>query len=240
MSKNKVIHSARFDFPSLDINPEGSILVFDKPYCCTSFDLVNKVKFFIKKELKMKLKVGHAGTLDPLATGVLVVTVGKATKQIPQIQAKEKEYRGTFRMGATTPSFDLEKDVDCEYDYLHITKEMAEQVAHSFVGEIEQIPPQFSAVKIGGKRAFEFARSGEEVEIKPKLITISEFEITRFALPDIDFRIVCSKGAYIRSIARDFGAALQSGAHLTALCRTRIGEFKIEDAILVVSDYAFS
>ena len=231
MLKNKIIHSARFDFPPLDINPEGSILVFDKPYGCTSFDLVNKVKFFIKREMKLKLKVGHAGTLDPLATGVLIVAVGKATKQIPQIQAEEKEYTGTFRVGATTPSFDLEKEIDQEYDYLHITEEMAQQATKNFLGEIEQIPPQFSAVKIDGKRAFDYARAGEEVTIKPKVVTIYEFEITRFALPDIDFRIVCSKGTYIRSIARDFGIALQSGAHLTALRRTRIGQFRVENAI---------
>ena len=233
MLTNKIIHSARFDLPPLEIHPEGSVLVFDKPYRCTSFDLVNKVKFFIKREMKLKLKVGHAGTLDPLATGVLIVAVGKATKQIPQLQAEEKEYTGTFRTGATTPSFDLEKEIDNTFDYLHITEEMAQQVAHSFIGEIEQTPPQFSAVKIDGKRAFSYARAGEEVEIKSKPVTISEFEITRFALPDIDFRIVCSKGTYIRSIARDFGAALQSGAHLTALRRTRSGQFRVEEAIQV-------
>jgi tRNA pseudouridine55 synthase len=219
----------------LDIDPEGSILIFDKPYRCTSFDLVNKVKHFIKREMKLKLKVGHAGTLDPLATGVLIVAVGKATKQIPQFQAEEKEYTGTFRVGATTPTFDLEKEIDYTFEYLHITKEIAQQTALRFMGEIEQIPPQFSAVKIDGKRAFDYARSGKEVEIKPKTVTVSEFEITRFDLPDIDFRIVCSKGTYIRSIARDFGAALQSGAHLTALRRTRTGPFRVENAIQLKS-----
>jgi len=231
MLKNKIIHSARFEFPPLMVDPEGSVLVFDKPYGCTSFDLVNKVKYFIKREMNLKLKVGHAGTLDPLATGILIVAVGKATKKIPLLQAEEKEYTGTFRVGATTPSFDLEKEIDCEYDYLHITEEMARQTAKSFIGEIAQTPPQFSAVKIDGKRAFEFARAGKNVEIKSKIITISDFEITRFALPDIDFRITCSKGTYIRSIARDFGAALQSGAHLTVLRRTRSGAFCVENAI---------
>jgi len=235
MLSNKIIHSARFELPPLDIHPEGSILVFDKPYRCTSFDLVNKIKHYIKRGMKMKLKVGHAGTLDPLATGVLVIAIGKATKKIPQIQAAEKEYTGTFRVGATTPSFDLEKEMDHEYGYLHITKELAQQVARTFLGEVEQIPPQFSAVKIDGKRAFEFARAGKEIEIKPKFVTISEFEITRFVLPDIDFRIVCSKGTYIRSIARDFGKSLQSGAHLTALRRTRIGEFSVDRAIQLVT-----
>ncbi len=231
MLKNKIIHSARFNFPPLDINPEGTILVFDKPYGCTSFDLVNKVKHLVKREMNMKVKVGHAGTLDPLATGILIVAVGKATKQIPYLQAEEKEYTGTFRLGATTPSFDLEKEIDEEFDYLHITEEMTHRAAASFTGEIAQIPPQFSAVRIGGKRAFEFARAGEKAEIKPKIVTVLEFEITRFALPDVDFRIVCSKGTYIRSIARDFGEALKSGAHLTALRRTRSGAFRVEEAI---------
>lgn len=228
---NKVIHASRFSLPPLDISEEGSVLVFDKPYQCTSFDLVSKVKKMIRRDMNLKLKVGHAGTLDPLATGILIICVGPFTKRIDSFQAEEKEYTGTFRLGATTPSFDLEKEVDCTFDYLHITEEMAQQAANSFIGEIEQVPPQFSAVWINGKRAFDYAREGKEVEIKSRNITIKEFEITRFELPDIDFRIVCSKGTYIRSIARDFGYALNSGAHLTALRRTRSGNFKVEDAI---------
>ena len=227
-----------FTLPPLEIDPEGTVLVFDKPYRCTSFNLVGKVKWTIKKEMKLKLKVGHAGTLDPLATGVLIICVGPFTKKIDQFQALEKEYTGTFLMGATTASFDLEKPIDEEFNYLHITEEMAKEAATSFLGDIEQVPPVFSAVRISGKRAYDYARDGEEVELKPKNITIKEFEITRFALPEIDFRIVCSKGTYIRSIARDFGLALNSGAHLTALRRTRIGEFRVEKAIQCLTENA--
>ena len=224
-------HRPSFTLPTLNIDPEGTVLVFDKPYRCTSFNLVGKVKWAIKQEMKLKLKVGHAGTLDPLATGVLIICVGPFTKKIDQFQALEKEYTGTFHMGATTASFDLEKPIEEEFDYLHITEEMAKEAADSFLGEIDQVPPVFSAVRVSGKRAYDYARDGEEVELKPKQITIKEFEITRFALPEIDFRIVCSKGTYIRSIARDFGLSLRSGAHLTALRRTRIGEYRVEEAI---------
>jgi len=181
-----------------------------------------------------KIKIGHAGTLDPLATGVMIVCVGSFTKKIEQFQNQEKEYTGTFMLGATTPSFDLEKSVDETFSIKHITKQMILETAQSFIGEQEQIPPHFSAVKVDGKRAYLLARQGVEPEIKPKTITVSEFEITRIALPEVDFRIVCSKGTYIRSIARDFGQRLNSGAHLTALRRTRIGEFTVEKAIVPV------
>jgi tRNA pseudouridine55 synthase len=230
----KMIHDSRFSLPLLNLNLDGDIFVFDKPYQCTSFDLVGKVKKMIRREYETKVKVGHAGTLDPLATGVLIICIGSYTKKIDTYQALEKEYTGTFLLGATTPSFDLEKPVDETFPYLHITEEMARCAAESFIGEIEQVPPQFSAIRIAGKRAFDFARKGEEVEIKSRKITIREFEITRFALPEIDFRIVCSKGTYVRSLARDFGFALESGAHLTALRRTRIGDFTVDNAIKVL------
>ena len=223
---------ARFSLPPLDIDPEGAVLLFDKPYQCTSFYLVNKIKKDLRSRFQKKIKVGHAGTLDPLATGALIVCTGKCTKDIAGFQLQEKEYTGTIRLGATTLSFDREKPVDREYPYLHITEEqLLKEIATGFTGEIEQVPPQFSAVRIAGKRAFDYARSGEEVEIKPKNIKISEFQITRFSLPEIDFRIVCSKGTYIRSIARDLGIALQSGGYLTQLRRTRIGDFKVENAL---------
>ncbi|MDR3046686.1 MAG: tRNA pseudouridine(55) synthase TruB [Bacteroidales bacterium] len=233
---NPLVHAARFYLPPLEIDPEGTVLVFDKPYQCTSFDLVNKVKFYLKKELKLKVKVGHAGTLDPLATGVLIICVGKFTKRIPEIQSQEKEYTGTIKLGATTPGFDLEKPIDQEFDYLHITQEMVLKASKTFLGETLQVPPQYSAVKVNGKRGYDFARSGEEVALAAKTIFIKEFEITRFELPEVDFRIVCSKGTYIRAIARDFGQLLNSGAHLTSLCRTKIGEYRVEDAIVVIDN----
>ena len=247
-----MIHQARFDLPEMNINIEGDVLVFDKPYQCTSFDLVEKVKKHIRQQegikgesrgdlhdrqntdpKRKKVKVGHAGTLDPLATGVMIICVGSFTKKIEQYQAQEKEYTGTFMLGATTPSFDLEKPVDETFPIEHITEERIYSVAQSFVGTQEQIPPHFSAVKVDGKRAYSLARAGETPEIKPKPITISAFEITRIAMPEVDFRIVCSKGTYIRSIARDFGKKLESGAHLTALRRTRIGEFWVEKVIRI-------
>jgi len=229
----KMIHQTRFELPELNINLEGDVLVFDKPYQCTSFDLVSKVKKYIRPK---KIKVGHAGTLDPLATGVMIVCVGSFTKKIEQFQNQEKEYTGTFMLGTTTPSFDLEKPVDETFPIEHITKEQILEVAQSFVGVQEQVPPHFSAVKVDGKRAYLLARQGVEPEIKPKTITISEFEITSLALPEVNFRIVCSKGTYIRSIARDFGQKLENGAHLTALRRTRIGEFRVENAINVICE----
>ncbi|MBO4645576.1 MAG: tRNA pseudouridine(55) synthase TruB [Bacteroidales bacterium] len=227
----KVIHAARFTIDENIYEQEDNIFLFDKPYQATSFDLVAKVKYAMKRKFGKKVKVGHAGTLDPLASGLMIVCTGKFTKQIDLFQSADKEYTGTIRLGATTPSFDLEKPVDAEYPTAHITPEMVRETAASFIGAQEQIPPQFSALRIDGRRAFSYARQGEEVEIKPRAITISEFEITRCELPEVDFRIVCSKGTYIRSIARDFGLALQSGGHLTALRRTRIGEFRVENAI---------
>ena len=227
----KVIHDARFTINEEIYQQEDNVFVFDKPYKCTSFDLVAKVKYAMKRKFGKKLKVGHAGTLDPLATGVMIICTGKYTKQIDSFQAKEKEYTGTLRLGETTPSYDMEKPVDATYPVDHITEEAVRETAARFIGEQEQVPPQFSAVRIAGKRAFSYARQGEDVEIKPRAITISEFEITRCELPEVDFRIVCSKGTYIRSIARDFGAMLDSGAHLTALRRTRVGNFRVEDAI---------
>jgi tRNA pseudouridine55 synthase len=232
----KMIHDARFELPEIEINIEGDILVIDKPYQCTSFDLVEKVKRYIHRKYQQKVKVGHAGTLDPLATGVMIICVGSFTKKIEQYQAQEKEYIGTFMLGATTPSFDLEKPVDKIFSIEHITEKQIYDTTQSFLGTQEQIPPHFSAVKVDGKRAYLLAREGKEPEIKPKIITISEFEITRIALPKVDFRIVCSKGTYIRSIARDFGQKLYSGAHLTALRRTRIGVSKVEEAVRISSE----
>lgn len=227
--------------PEIDVNPECDMLLFDKPYKCTSFDLVGKVRGIARRKAGKKVKVGHAGTLDPLATGLMIICVGKMTKQIDLIQGKDKEYTGTIRLGATTPSFDLEHPVDAEYPYEHITREMAEEAARSLTGDIQQVPPIYSAIKLAGRRAYELAREGEEAPIAAKDITIHEFEITRFELPDVDFRIKCSKGTYIRSIARDFGIALQSGGHLTALRRTRIGEHAVEQAIqpIIVENETF-
>jgi|SRR5690554_3447964 tRNA pseudouridine55 synthase len=212
----------------------GSIILVNKPYTWTSFQVVNKLKYHIKHKYGVKkFKIGHAGTLDPLATGLLIICIGKFTKRIEEFQAKEKEYTGVFRLGATTPCFDLEKPIDNEYSYIHITDDDILRVANSFIGEIDQTPPLFSAVKVEGKRAYELARENKEVELKSKKIIISEFEVKNINLPDVEFRIVCSKGTYIRSIARDFGLALNSGAHLIELERTRIGEFRLEDALNV-------
>ena len=203
----------------------GEVLLLDKPLTWTSFDVVRKVK----GALRIK-KIGHAGTLDPLATGLLILCTGKKTKEIDQIQAQEKEYAGTFRLGETTPSFDLETAVDMARPYAHLTDEQIRAATEQFTGLIQQTPPIFSAVKVDGKRAYELARTGQDAEIKPKSVEIKIFEITRIALPEIDFRVVCSKGTYIRSLARDLGVALGCGAHLTRLVRTRIGEFRVADA----------
>lgn len=217
---------------------KGELLLIDKPYTWSSFQAVNKIKHAIKNHpslihdgVKTKAKVGHAGTLDPLATGLLIVCTGKKTKTINELMGQEKEYTGTFFLGATTPCFDLEKPVDKEYPIDHITEEVMLKAAKSFIGKIEQVPPIFSAVMIDGRRAYELARAGVDAEIKPREIEIKEFELSHINLPTVDFRIVCSKGTYIRSIARDFGIALGSGAHLTKLCRTRIGDFKLSDAV---------
>jgi tRNA pseudouridine55 synthase len=212
--------TSSFDFEA------GEILLLDKPLTWTSFDVVRKVKNTLRIP-----KIGHAGTLDPLATGLLVLCTGKKTKQIEQIQAQEKEYTGTFRLGQTTPSFDLETPVDAELPYAHLTAADIHAATAAFVGLIEQTPPLFSAVKVNGERAYEVARRGGEAEIKSKPVTIREFEITRVALPEVDFRVACSKGTYIRSLARDFGLALGCGAHLTKLVRTRIGEYRVEEAL---------
>ena len=211
---------------------EGVILAFDKPYRWTSFDVVGKVRWLICRHLGVKkLKVGHAGTLDPLATGVLIVCTGKATKRIEELQSGTKEYYATIRLGATTPSYDLEKPIDATYPTKHITREMVEQVLERFKGKIEQVPPTFSACKVDGKRAYKMARKGDEVELKPKTLVIDEIELTECNLPDITIRVVCSKGTYIRALARDIGQALDSGGHLIALRRTRVGDYRVEDCL---------
>ncbi len=211
---------------------EGKILLIDKPLKWSSFQAVNKIKWSLKKHLGLKkIKVGHAGTLDPLATGLLIICTGKFTKRITELQGMEKEYTGTFYLGATTPSYDLETEVDNTFPTGHIDGNLIHETVKQFLGEIDQKPPIFSAIKKDGKRLYEHARKGEEVEIASRKTTIHEFEITRIALPEIDFRVVCSKGTYIRSLAHDFGIALQSGAHLTVLRRTKIGEFSVTNAI---------
>ncbi|WP_035654332.1 tRNA pseudouridine(55) synthase TruB [Flavobacterium saliperosum] len=212
----------------------GQILLIDKPLKWSSFQAVNKLKYTLinKLGLPKKFKIGHAGTLDPLASGLLIVCTGKFTKRITELQGMPKEYTGTFHIGATTPSYDLETEIDATFPIEHITPELIEKARLSFVGEIDQKPPVFSAIKKDGKRLYEHARAGEKVEIAHRKTTIHEFELTRIALPEIDFRVVCSKGTYIRSLAFDFGLALGSGSHLTALRRTKIGEFSVENAIL--------
>jgi tRNA pseudouridine55 synthase len=209
---------------------EGEVFFVDKPLHWTSFNVVDRLRWKIKKTAKIKkIKVGHAGTLDPEATGVLIICTGKATKQIDNYQAQTKEYIAELKLGETTPSFDLELPVDAVYPTEHISRELIDDVLVSFVGEIDQVPPVFSAVKVDGKRAYQYARNGEEVELKSKKLVIDELEILNFSMPLLTLRIVCSKGTYIRALARDIGLALGSGAHLTALRRTRIGEVKIED-----------
>jgi tRNA pseudouridine55 synthase len=211
---------------------KGKVLLFNKPYGWTSFNVVNKIRYAIKHFTGIKrIKVGHAGTLDPLATGLLIICTGKFTKRIEEFQAHEKEYTGTFILGATTPSFDLETEIDAEYPTNHITKELLIETTRQFIGSIEQTPPIFSAIKIDGKRAYDYARKNKEVIIQPKIISISVFELTNISLPKISFRIVCSKGTYIRSLARDFGKTLNSGAYLSSLKRTRIGDFHLSDAL---------
>lgn len=211
---------------------EGEVLYFDKPYKWTSFALVNKIRYQLCRKIGVKkLKVGHAGTLDPLATGVMIICTGKATKRIEELQYGTKEYIATLKLGATTPSFDLEKEVNATYPIEHITKEMVETTLQQFKGRIEQIPPAFSACKVDGKRAYELARGGQEVELKPKTLVIDEIELLDYSVPDIKIRVVCSKGTYIRALARDIGIALKSGAHLIALCRTRVGEVTLKDCL---------
>ncbi len=210
----------------------GEIVYFNKPLRWTSFDLVNKFRYKLTRKLGVKkIKVGHAGTLDPLATGVMIVCTGKATKRIDEFQYQTKEYVATLKLGATTPSFDLEKEIDAVYPTEHITRELVEEVLRSFVGTIQQVPPVFSACKVDGKRAYEFARNGEEVALRSKTLVIDEIELLECDLPVIRIRVVCSKGTYIRALARDIGVALRSGAHLIALERTRIGEVTLSQCL---------
>lgn len=210
----------------------GQILLIDKGLHWTSFQAVNKMKWLLKSRLGLKkIKIGHAGTLDPLATGLLLVCTGKFTKRISELQGQIKEYTGTFYIGATTPSYDLETEIDQTFPTDHISEALIYETTKQFLGEIDQKPPIFSAIKKDGKRLYEHARAGEEVEIAFRKTTIHEFEITRIALPEVDFRVVCSKGTYIRSLAFDFGKALESGAHLTALRRTKIGDYDVNNAV---------
>jgi tRNA pseudouridine55 synthase len=213
---------------------EGEVFYLNKPLHWTSFQLTNKVKRAILKELNIKkLKVGHAGTLDPLATGVMIICTGKLTKQIENYQAQTKEYIAKLELGATTPSFDLEHPIDNRYETCHITQELVEKILPKFIGEIKQTPPIYSAVKIEGKRAYDYAREGKEITLKEKILVIDSIEILHFSLPVLTLRIVCSKGTYIRALARDIGLALGSGAHLTALERTRIGEITIDKCMSI-------
>ena len=218
---------------------DGEILAFDKPLGMTSFALVGKVRWLLTRAMGgRRLKVGHAGTLDPLATGVMVVCTGRATKRIEELQTGVKEYVATLRLGATTPSFDLEHDIDCTYPTAHITSTLVDEALGRFRGDIWQQPPAFSACKVGGKRAYDLARRGEQVEIKPRLLRIDELELIDSRLPEeITLRIVCSKGTYIRALARDLGIALDSGAHLTALRRTRVGSHSIGDCFPTIDDF---
>lgn len=211
----------------------GQIILIDKPLHWTSFQAVNKMKYALinKAGLPKKFKIGHAGTLDPLASGLLLVCTGKFTKRITELQGQAKEYTGTFFIGATTPSYDLETEIDETFDTSHIDESLIHETVKQFLGEIDQKPPIFSAIKKEGIRLYEHARAGETVEIETRKTTIHEFEITRIALPEIDFRVVCSKGTYIRSLAYDFGKAMNSGSHLTVLRRTKIGNYDVKDAI---------
>jgi len=209
----------------------GQVLLIDKPLEWTSFQAVNKIRWHIKQRFQIKkIKVGHAGTLDPLATGLLIICTGKQTKEINIYQGQVKEYTGTFTLGATTPSYDLETAIDNTFPTEHISTELIQETTQQFLGEIDQKPPIFSAIKMEGKRLYELARKGETAEIKSRKVTINEFEITNVNLPKVDFRVVCSKGTYIRSLAFDFGKALNSGGHLSALRRTKIGEFSVKNA----------
>jgi len=211
---------------------EGQLLLIDKPLTWTSFQAVNALKWAIRRKFELKkIKIGHAGTLDPLATGLLLICTGKFTKRINELQGQLKEYTGNITLGATTPSYDLESEIDQEYPITHITDALIHETTKQFTGQIEQVPPIFSALKKNGKRLYEYAREGEKVEIKSRSIEIFEFEITNIQLPTISFRVVCSKGTYIRSLAHDFGKALQSGGHLSALRRTKIGDYNVHTAI---------
>lgn len=210
---------------------EGEIIGIDKPYKMSSFGALAHIRYVLSKRVGYKVKVGHAGTLDPLATGVLILCTGRATKKIEQLQQHTKEYTATLQLGATTASYDMEHPVDATFPTEHITKELIEETLKKFVGEIDQVPPAYSAVMVNGKRAYKLMRKGQEVELKAKKITIEDIEILRFddTTMQLDIRVVCGKGTYIRSLARDIGEALGSGAYLTALRRTRVGDIKVED-----------
>ncbi|WP_294965329.1 tRNA pseudouridine(55) synthase TruB [uncultured Flavobacterium sp.] len=212
---------------------EGQVLLIDKPLKWSSFQAVNKLKYLLinKVGLPKKFKIGHAGTLDPLATGLLLICTGKFTKKISELQGQAKEYTGTFYIGATTPSYDLETEIDQTFPTEHIDEALIHETVKQFLGEIDQKPPIFSAIKKDGVRLYEHARAGESIEIESRKTTIHEFEITRIALPEVDFRVVCSKGTYIRSLAYDFGKAMNSGSHLTVLRRTKIGDYDVKNAI---------
>jgi len=210
----------------------GQILLIDKPLKWTSFQVVNKLRWAIKKKYNIKkIKVGHAGTLDPLATGLLIICTGKFTKKIDQFQAEKKEYTGTITLGSSTPSYDLETEIDQQYPIDHISETAIHTTANTFIGIQDQIPPLFSAIKKDGVRLYELARKGETTEIKPRKVKIESFEITKIKMPNIEFRVVCSKGTYIRSLANDFGKALNTGAHLSSLRRTKIGDSQVNNAV---------
>lgn len=210
----------------------GEVLVIDKPYRWTSFDAVKRLRGALQRRLNAKrFKVGHAGTLDPLATGVLLVCTGRATKRIAELQEGMKEYVAEIAFGATTPSYDLEKEIDATYPWEHITPELIAETLPKFQGHVMQVPPVFSAVKVDGKRAYNYARKGKEVEIKAKPLEIKELEVLNWEAPKLTLRVLCSKGTYIRALARDLGEAMNSGAHLTALRRTRVGDYTINDAM---------
>ena len=212
----------------IKLSEEGNMLLINKPLGWTSFDVVNKLRYILKTK-----KIGHAGTLDPLATGLLIICVGKMTKRIEEFMGQEKEYTGKFILGQTTPSHDLETEVTEQKDISGLNETLIREATKNFIGKISQLPPQHSAIRIGGKRAYEFARKGEEIELKPREVDVSVFEIASITLPEISFRIVCSKGTYIRSIARDFGNALGVGAYMSELCRTRIGPHRLENAVAI-------
>ncbi|MEL7121916.1 MAG: tRNA pseudouridine(55) synthase TruB [Bacteroidota bacterium] len=215
----------RYDFVA------GATLLVNKPEGWTSFDVVNKIRYKLKKKLKLKkLKVGHSGTLDPMATGLLVICTGKFTKKLTNLQGLPKEYTGTMHIGATTPSYDAETEVDERFPIDHITPEMIEEARNQFIGKIEQVPPMFSAIKVDGQPLYKKARKGEKIEIEARTIKIEAFDLTRIEIPEIDFCVACSKGTYIRSLAHDFGKAVRSGAHLISLKRTKVGDFDLKDA----------
>jgi len=212
----------------------GQVLLIDKPLNWTSFQVVNKLRWEIRQRFNIKkIKVGHAGTLDPLATGLLIICTGKKTKEIDVYQGQIKEYTGTFTLGATTPSYDLETEINKTFSIEHISEELLKEIAKQFIGDIQQKPPIFSAIKKEGKRLYELARKGETTEIKARTVNISAFEITNINLPKVDFKVICSKGTYIRSLAFDFGIALNSGAHLSALRRTKIGNFSVDKGLSI-------